>query len=505
MKFMHKTFTKFWLAVSVLLHLTACGQATATVAPAEVMETVEGSGEASAPTTTATQELEDFVEAFNAGDEAALDTFVTERFDLALTMQKGGPNNIKLVLGRIYTEHGRLALREVDSEQPNAITGWLQSEATEVWFHVTLYTQEQADRTRIVRLDMVPDAGPASAQETLEPLSPEDFAALVDAHLDELEAQDLFAGTVLIAHDGDIVLLRALGPINEAGDPNQTDTRIALASTSKMFTATATVQLADRGLLSLDDPLNMYLPDYPEDTIRGITVRNLLNHTSGLGSFSYDDIKPLTTIDQMLLAPIEPAAFPPGFDFRYSNGGYVLLGGVIESASGQTYWDYLQENIFDPAGMTSTGAFEPDNLPENTAYGLVYQSMGVRVSNADLLPARPGPAGDFYTTAEDLLSFALALQNNTLIGPEYTQQMFTPSATMTELPGSTAEYGYGFTISTREDVISIGHAGGFPGISSRFAMYPDLGYTLVILSNYDSVAHVLGNWIDGKLAAMNGG
>jgi CubicO group peptidase (beta-lactamase class C family) len=244
----------------------------------------------------------------------------------------------------------------------------------------------------------------------------------------------------------------------------------------------------------------MYLPDYPEAMIQGVTVRHLLTHTSGLGSLSYEDIRPLTTIDEMLLAPIEPPVFAPGADFRYSNAGFVLLGGVIERASGQTFWDYLDEHIFQPAGMESTGAFAPDDLPDNTAYGLVYQRLGVRVSNASILPARPGPAGDFYTTAEDMLRFATALQDNTLIGPEFTEEMFTPAVpTGTALYGWTTEYGLGFIISTSGDVVRIGHSGGFPGISSRFAMYPDLGYTVVILSNYDSVGLVLGNWIDSQL------
>jgi CubicO group peptidase (beta-lactamase class C family) len=315
-----------------------------------------------------------------------------------------------------------------------------------------------------------------------------------------LEEQGLFSGVVLIAHEGEILLLRAMGPMNEDGDLNNTDTRFALASTSKTFTAAAAVQLADQGLLNLDDPVSDYLPDYPEAMIQGVTVRHLLTHSSGLGSFVYQDIQPLTTIDEMLLTPIEPPAFAPGADFRYSNGGFVLLGGVIERASEQTFWDYLDEHIFQPAGMESTGAFAPDDLPDNTAYGLVFQRLGVRVSNVSLLPTRPGPAGDFFTTAEDMLRFATALQDNTLIGPEFTEEMFTPVVSMdTALPGSTAEYGLGFTITTSGDVVRIGHSGGFPGNSSRFSMYPDLGYTVVILSNYDSVGLVLGNWIDSQL------
>jgi CubicO group peptidase (beta-lactamase class C family) len=315
-----------------------------------------------------------------------------------------------------------------------------------------------------------------------------------------LEEQGLFSGVVLIAHEGEILLLRAMGAMNEDGDPNTTDTRFALASTSKTFTAAAAVQLADQGVLNLDDPVSVYLPGYPEAMIQGVTVRHLLTHSSGLGSFIYQDIQPLTTIDEMLLTPIEPPAFPPGADFRYSDGGFVLLGGVIEQASGQTFWDYLDEHIFQPAGMESTGAFAPDGLPDNTAYGLIYQRLGVRVNNASVLPARPGPAGDFYTTAADMLRFATALQDNTLIGPELTEEMFTPAVSMgTALPGSTAEYGLGFTITTSGDIVRIGHSGGFPGISSWFAMYPDLGYTVVTLSNYDSVGLVLGNWIDGQL------
>ena len=456
--------------------------------------------EAPASGASAAQALADFVEVFNAGDEDLLEAFATQRFSSALISQKGGLELIRYVLGRIYAEHGRVALREVVQETGDSITAWIQSEATGVWFLTTLTLEGEAEQSQIVRLDMIPDEGPAGAQEPAAPLSAEEFAALVDAHLDGLEEQGLFSGVVLIAHEGEIVLLRAMGPMNEDGDLNNTDTRFALASTSKMFTAAAVVQLADQGLLDLDDPVSMYLPDYPEAMIQGVTVRHLLTHTSGLGSFFYSDIQPLTTIDQMLLVPIEPPAFAPGADYRYSNGGFVLLGGVIERVSGQTFWDYLDEHIFRPAGMESTGAFAPDDLPDNTAYGLVYQRLGVRVSNASILPARPGPAGDFYTTAEDMLRFATALQDNTLIGPEFTEEMFTPAvSTDIVLSGATVEYGLGYTISTSGYGVRIGHGGGFPGISSWFAMYPDLGYTVVILSNYDSVGLVLGHWIDSQM------
>ncbi|MEJ2151045.1 MAG: serine hydrolase, partial [Chloroflexota bacterium] len=240
------------------------------------------------------------------------------------------------MLGRIYAEHGRVALREVVQETGDSITAWIQSEATGVWFLTTLTLEGEAEQSQIVRLDMIPDEGPAGVQEPAAPLAAEEFAALVDAHLDGLEEQGLFSGVVLIAHEGEILLLRAMGPMNEDGDLNNTDTRFALASTSKMFTAAAVVQLADQGLLDLDDPVSMYLPDYPEEMIQGVTIRHLLTHTSGLGSFFYSDIQPLTTVDQMLLVPIEPPAFAPGADYRYSNGGFVLLGGVIERASGQT-------------------------------------------------------------------------------------------------------------------------------------------------------------------------
>jgi CubicO group peptidase (beta-lactamase class C family) len=476
------------------------GESPTELPSTEIPPTSDQSDETPASEASAAQALADFVEVFNAGDEDRLAAFATQRFSSDLISEKGGLEPIRLVLGRIYAEHGRLALREVVQESENSITAWIQSEATGVWFLITLTLEGEAEQSQIVRLDMVPDEGPVDAQGTAAPLTAEEFAALVDTHLDGLEEQGLFSGVVLIAHEGEILLLRAMGPMNEDGDLNNTDTRFALASTSKLFTAAAVVQLADQGLLNLDDPVSMYLPDYPEAMIQGVTVRHLLTHTSGLGSLSYEDIRPLTTIDEMLLAPIEPPVFAPGADFRYSNAGFVLLGGVIERASGQTFWDYLDEHIFQPAGMESTGAFAPDDLPDNTAYGLVYQRLGVRVSNASILPARPGPAGDFYTTAEDMLRFATALQDNTLIGPEFTEEMFTPAVpTGTALYGWTTEYGLGFIISTSGDVVRIGHSGGFPGISSRFAMYPDLGYTVVILSNYDSVGLVLGNWIDSQL------
>jgi CubicO group peptidase (beta-lactamase class C family) len=164
--------------------------------------------------------------------------------------------------------------------------------------------------------------------------------------------------------------------------------------------------------------------------------------------------------DYLPLFVNNPLAFEPGTKQAYSNGGYVLLGAIIEKVSGKSYYEYVRENIFKPAGMTSTESFEFDKMPANSAEGYTKRgTSGKWTNNIGTRPARGSAAGGGYSTAEDLLKFSLALQSRKLFVPDENGQ-------------------------PQKDVMT-GVAGGADGINAMLAVNGQTGHTIIVLSNYD--------------------
>jgi CubicO group peptidase (beta-lactamase class C family) len=347
---------------------------------------------------------------------------------------------------------------------------------------------------------------PLHAQTILPPpptgtnknLSNAEMVKVLETFIDKLAAEDKFSGAVLVAKDGKPMFKKAWGPANVAGKvSNNVNTKFNLGSLNKMFTAVAVAQLVERGKLSFDDTAGKHLPDYPNQAVAGnVTIHHLLTHTSGMGSYWNEKFlrqrtKLRTVTDHLPLFADEPLAFKPGEKFRYSNAGFMLLGAIIERISGQNYYAYVKENIYKPAGMTDTGFYEPDGNTPNSATG--YTSMnpngqrepGPRRENTDLREIKGGPAGGGYSTVEDLLKFHLALRSHKLLNPKYTD-IVTMGKVEAGMPIGKYAYGFGDKIFGGKHIV--GHNGGAPGIAANFEMYPELGYTAVILSNYDPPA-----------------
>ena len=305
----------------------------------------------------------------------------------------------------------------------------------------------------------------------------------LSARATDRAAADAFSGALLVARDGKVLLQDAWGQADrDAGTPNTLETQFRLGSMNKMFTAVATLQLVEAGRLALDDPIGKYLPDYPNDEVASkVTVRHLLTHTGGTGdifgpTFEKNRLDLREHSDYVRLYGSRGPAFEPGARFEYSNYGFVLLGAIIEAVSGRSYYDYVRENVFRPAGMTST-----DSLPEsvdvpNRAIGY----MRGLVPNTDTLLWRGMAAGGGYSTVGDVMRFADALSSGTLIS----------QATLAEAtrPQSEAPYGYGFGIQGEGSLRSYGHSGGAPGMNGELRMFPELGYVVVGLSNMDPPA-----------------
>ena len=291
--------------------------------------------------------------------------------------------------------------------------------------------------------------------------------------LDSLVAAGEFSGVVLVAKDGAPVFQRAYGLADrEAGVANTIETAFNLGSINKFFTQIAIRQLANAAKLDVDSSLARAWPDYPnQDVARRVTIRQLLQHRSGVGGNIFaappgktrGDIRRLA--DYLPLFVNEPLQFEPGTNQRYSNAGYIALGLVIERLSGEDYYDYVRSHIYAPAGMSRTASWTVDSLPPNTAKGYTGTPLG---PNTALLPGRGSSAGGGYSTAHDLLRLLNALRAN-------------------KIPGG-------------PPAGSIGIAGGAPGLNA--AMEGDLagGYDVIVLANLDPpaaerVARIVRGWL----------
>jgi CubicO group peptidase (beta-lactamase class C family) len=319
---------------------------------------------------------------------------------------------------------------------------------------------------------------------------PKSAVATIAAGLKRGAATGRFSGAVLVAKNGRPVFARAYGYANRATrEPNRIDTRFNLASLGKTFTAVAVARLVDEGKLRFDDPIARYVPNLPPELGR-ITVAELLDHTSGLGDFfaspDYERLQPtLTSLDRYLpLIVGMPPDAPPGSGFHYSNSGYLLLGLVVEHASGVDYYEFLRREVFERAGMTRSGCFRRDALGRGTAVGYT-STPGIPGLHANTqgLPPRGTSAGGCYSTVRDLLAFADALFGHRLLSARLTDVITAPKVDV----GPAQKYGYGFGIryGRHGEPPTIWHDGGAPGVGAELDVNPRLGYTVVVLANRD--------------------
>lgn len=311
----------------------------------------------------------------------------------------------------------------------------------------------------------------------------------IDSFLNELSG-DEFSGTILVAKNDSIIQKRAYGLASkELNVKNKIDTKFNIASITKTFTAVAILQLQEDGKIDLNTPIGKYLENYPNDKIReSATISQLLTHTAGLPNFyvtnfldrcKFDfkevkDFLPLFENDTLLSEP--------GEEYNYDAAGYVLLGLIIEKVTGSSYYDYLEENIFQRAKMPNTAAYNVDAIIENKANGYTFAGDTTKpLKNNVFYLSKASPGGFHYSTVEDLFNFNQALFNNKLINQKTLDLMIEP-----RVKGYNTHLGYGIDVNQRYDEIILGHSGGWYGISGEIIYLPKSDYTITILSNVDS-------------------
>ncbi|HEX8737563.1 MAG TPA: serine hydrolase [Pyrinomonadaceae bacterium] len=330
----------------------------------------------------------------------------------------------------------------------------------------------------------------------------------IDALVKQYYDYGQFNGSILVAENGKIIYKKGFGMANmEWNIPNSADTKFRIASVTKQFTAALVLQLVQEGKIKLDAHITDYLPDYRKDTGGKVTIHQLLNHTSGIPDYS-DRPNFSTEISRTRYGVADfvkkfvsdDLGFEPGSKYSYSNGGYSILGAIIEKVTGKTYETVLQERILKPLGMTNSGYAHNSSLLEKQASSYVKTPAGyVNAPYIDM--SIPYAAGSMYSTVEDLYKWDQALYEDKILSAESKRLMFTPGL---------GNYGYGIRItdqplgkSDRKTKV-IWHGGaGVNGFASLISRAVEKRQTVIILDNAGN-ARKLPKITNSILGILNG-
>jgi CubicO group peptidase (beta-lactamase class C family) len=316
--------------------------------------------------------------------------------------------------------------------------------------------------------------------------------SILETDLDSLAAETGFSGVVRVDGVNGIEVAKAYGPAHRAyGIENTIDTRFAIASGSKAFTALVVIGLIEDGVFELTTTarsvLGRDLPLVGDD----VTIEQLLSHRSGIGDYLDEDV--LDDLGEYLMpVPVHelarteqylavldghPPKFAPGGRFSYCNGGYVILALIAERAAGVPFHELVRRRVCEPAGMEDTEYFRSDELPGRTAYGYVAVDGGWR-SNVFHLPVRGSGDGGAYTTVADVHAFWRALFAGEIVPPHWVDEMVRPRS---DVPSNSMRFGLAFWLHATEPIVVID--GADTGVSFRSEHDPRDGRTRTVISN----------------------
>lgn len=308
-----------------------------------------------------------------------------------------------------------------------------------------------------------------------------DAVRIVERNASAMAARGDFAGALLVAQHGQVLVRRAYGFADREQKIAATpETKFRLGSMNKMFTAVAVLQLVEAGRMGLEDPLSKHLPDYPNrDVSSRVTVRHLLTHTGGTGDIFPEYVERRSELrehsDFLKLFGPRGLTHEPGTAERYSNYGFVLLGAIVERVTGVSYYQHVESSVFAPAGMRRTDSPPGTDARPGHAVGYVKQGDSW-VPNVDTLPWRGTAAGGGYSTVDDLLRFAVALQDGTLMKKATLALATSPHR-------ERSAFGLGFLLGGADATRTFGHSGGAPGMNAELRMFPGTGHVFVALAN----------------------
>ncbi|HEV2399851.1 MAG TPA: serine hydrolase domain-containing protein [Candidatus Sulfotelmatobacter sp.] len=431
------------------------------------------------PDTPAGHQCSAWLESFNRGDINAHREF----------LQKNYPSAVARLDRQMEFRQrtGGFDLKKIEESTPTKIAVLVQERSSDQMARLTMEVHAE-DPHQISSIEL--RAIPRPADFAIPRLSQSELISAARKDIDSQVASDTFSGTVLIAKDGKSVFSEAYGLADrEHKVPNTLKTRFRIGSMNKMFTAVSTLQLVQSGKLDLKGTVGKYLTDYPnKDIASKVTIEQLLTHTGGTGDFfgpEFDAhrLELRTLQDYMKLYGNRAPKFEPGTQWEYSNYGFLLLGAIIEKVSGQSYYDYVREHVYTPAGMASTGSEPEDQAVPDRSVGYTKMDSTVWKPNTDTLPYRGTSAGGGYSTVEDLARFAQALTGHRLLDAHYTEMLTTGK------PGTPDNtYAFGFEDRLVNGVRCFGHGGGAPGMNGDLRICPSAGYVVAVLANLDPPA-----------------
>ena len=313
----------------------------------------------------------------------------------------------------------------------------------------------------------------------------QNFEKQIDEMLEAQYKPDIPGATALIAKDGKVIYRKAFGLANlELNVPMKPENVFEIGSITKQFTAVSILMLIEQNKLSLDDEITAFITDYPTNG-KSITVHHLLNHTSGIKSYTdmasfrelaRTDMTPTELID---VFKNEPMDFDPGEDWHYNNSGYILLGYIIEKVSGDSYADFIQKNIFDQLGMKHSYYGSKSKLIPNRAAGYQPTETGYKIADY-LSMSLPYAAGSIMSTIDDLLLWNQAVHTNALISKESKKLAFKNYPLNN---GKLTNYGFGWQPNELNGTPSIEHGGGIFGYNTMGVYVPSENVYVAVFTN----------------------
>ncbi|HEX8197560.1 MAG TPA: serine hydrolase domain-containing protein [Pyrinomonadaceae bacterium] len=408
------------------------------------------------------------------GDEASIRQFLNEH--AAPDFRDSAPMEAHITrFQRIKQSSGGMQIVAVEKPKPN-----------------TLVIILKMNDGRFVQLDVEMEAEPPnrilgiSRRQARAPGSALQFTSFeeLDRQLSKMTAEDRFSGVVLIGEENKIAFQKAYGMADrENRTLNRLDTMFDIGSFNKMFTSVAILRLAQEGKINLDDRLGKYLKGFPLEIANKVTIRQLLQMRSGLGDWIgnqklTENVKRFRKVDDYLeMARTLPLKFEPGTGEAYNNLGYVVLGAVIEAVTKRSYYDVIEDYVYKPAGMKSTGSFERGK-GKNIAISYTRRKEGdpsprsltaPLVSSVSYFPPVGSPAGGGFSTSEDIKRFCEAFFANRLLREDFTNLLLNQYEKVKEA----------------KPPRSLAAGGGADGVSMFVIVNAETGRLVIVLTNFD--------------------
>lgn len=486
------------LSALAIISSSACGQS---------VETQEVSDSASEPRPIEVT-YDAYIEAFNTGDRDVYRQFIVEWFDDEGQVAEADIESFSGGMLEAYRRLGPVEVNSIELDRDNIREAWVTGELTRG--QSLILVQIGSDGTMSGNGD-TSGVRARRAADRLDVVTPDTLSAALDPYFEALVDGDHYSGGAWIVI-GDEVIYSFHGGAKDrrTGEIINADTLFDPASVGKMITATVILSLVEDGTVSLEDPIGQWIPDYPEPWASGVTIEHLLTHTSGIeldnDATFMSELAEATSIREMVDLQVEHVVrvlalntFNPGEQFNYTNEGYVLLGGIAEAASGDSFETLMEDRVFEPAGMTrtvptsqlegQTNVAIPHSLTRNRRESTYYEEVSPLVdtetgqdwlNNGVAIPASP-----VYSTGADLIAFMTALVGGELLSPDMVEAMVSPIALRADddIFGLLEHQGLGVKIVHEYGVESFGHDGGVPGFRTKLYYYPDNDMTILTWSN----------------------